>query len=162
MRMTVAPTAPSVVDLEAILRDVWSALMLDAPAPADPGHPSEGTVDVVTATVSVTGEWNGHISVQTGYPTAAALGGAMLGIEPADVERGDLIDAMGELVNIVGGNIKAMLEPPNQLSLPHVVVGASDSYHWPGAVEMCHVDAFAAGGTVSVSIWSSSGEGAPR
>jgi chemotaxis protein CheX len=148
---------PSIVDLEAIVRDVWSALMLDDSVHVD-GPPAADADAVVTATVSVTGGWSGHIAVQTAYPTAAALGAAMLGIDAESVQHADLVDAMGELVNIVGGNVKALLEPPNQLSLPHVVIGSADGHHWPKAVQMCRLDAPVAGGTVAVSIWSSSRE----
>jgi CheY-specific phosphatase CheX len=51
----------------------------------------------------------------------------MLGVEaPARVDD-DVIDAVGELVNMIGGNLKRILPPGVVLSLPSVVIGGDYS-----------------------------------
>jgi chemotaxis protein CheX len=152
--MTVTDTL-SVLDLEAITRDVWSGLMLDGMA-ASPASVEE--TEVVTASVSVTGEWHGHISVRSTLPVARALGTTMLGIHADSLETGDVVDALGELVSIIGGNVKALMPPPNQLSLPHIVIGSAGRAYWPGATSLCDVYLPAAGDVVAVSVWSSGKE----
>jgi chemotaxis protein CheX len=42
----------------------------------------------------------------------------MHGRGPAEIGSQDVFDAWGELVNMVGGNLKALLPPPTTLSLP--------------------------------------------
>jgi chemotaxis protein CheX len=44
----------------------------------------------------------------------------MWGQGPAELGSREVYDAWGELVNMVGGNLKALLPPPGTLSLPHV------------------------------------------
>jgi len=55
---------------------------------------------------------------------------------PAEEVTSDEIgDALGELANVLGGNVKAMLPAPSTMSLPTV----SETKHpqWPGTVEVC-------------------------
>jgi chemotaxis protein CheX len=44
----------------------------------------------------------------------------MYGRPPAELGCQDVCDAWGELVNMVGGNLKALLPPPTALSIPDV------------------------------------------
>ena len=44
---------------------------------------------------------------------------AFLAMEPDEVSKEDISDVLGELANIVGGNVKAMLPAGCFLSLPH-------------------------------------------
>jgi len=43
-------------------------------------------------------------------------------------------DATGELSNMVGGNVKALLPQPSRLSLPSVVEGKDYNLRIPGAL----------------------------
>ena len=52
----------------------------------------------------------------------------------------DIADALGELANIIGGNVKSLLPEPCALSLPHVLVGRVDQEHWPAVTEVCRLD----------------------
>ena len=41
-----------------------------------------------------------------------------------EVSLDDVRDALGEITNMIGGNVKALLPTPSRLSLPTVVEGA--------------------------------------
>ena len=59
------------------------------------------------------------------YSTVAAaceIAGAMLGMAPEDV-NGDMPDAMGEVTNMIAGNLKSVLPPGVALSIPSVIEG---------------------------------------
>lgn len=106
----------------AIAEEVFAA-MIDG----EPGYlrPWEGDVPVpaepLVAWVDVQGELAGRAAVTTDVPTAHELTRALLGME-ADEPVGpeDLVDAFGEVANVVGGNVKALLPSQGTLTLPQV------------------------------------------
>jgi chemotaxis protein CheX len=51
----------------------------------------------------------------------------MLDLQQGAASPDDVRDALGELANMVGGNIKGLLPGPTQLSLPLVVEGGKDA-----------------------------------
>ncbi|MCK4176679.1 chemotaxis protein CheX [Aciditerrimonas ferrireducens] len=95
---------------------------LDRPAGegcVGPSEPAKGPA--LTASVAISGAWNGLVSLQVTEPAARALAQAVFAVPQVGFE--DLADAVGELVNIVGGNLKGLLPAPTQLSLPTVATG---------------------------------------
>ena len=83
--------------------------------------PSETSL---TGTVSISGQWNGLVSVTFSSVAAARAAALMFDAEVEEISPADVHDAVGELVNIVGGNLKGMLPSPTGLSLPSVTEGA--------------------------------------
>ena len=51
----------------------------------------------------------------------------------------DLVDALGELTNMTGGNVKALLPGPSRLSLAYVATNAHFSVIAPGGVVLREV-----------------------
>jgi chemotaxis protein CheX len=77
--------------------------------------------DVVSSWVQVSGPWNGTVVLTVGRETAAELTRALLGEHAPEVlEPEDVQDALGELANVVGGNVKGVLPAPSLLGLPEV------------------------------------------
>ncbi len=52
-----------------------------------------------------------------------------------EVTQDEVGDALGELVNVLGGNVKSVLPAPSTMSLPRIA--AVDQGHWPGTTEVC-------------------------
>jgi len=71
------------------------------------------------------------------------------------VSQEDLSDVLGELANIVGGNVKAMLPPGCQLSLPQVVLAPDTATRYPAAERISGLYGVWDGEPVSVSMWQS-------
>ena len=63
------------------------------------------------------------------------------------LEDEDVVDAFGEIANVVGGNVKAALPGSSGLSLPDV--GHAPAPRNPG--DVCRVDLLWRGETVSIS-----------
>lgn len=139
-------------DLVAITSDVWAAFLLadgvDAPAgtapPVDRGP-------AVHATVEVTGAWSGRVSLALSAEAAALATRTMLGAP--EVAAADVADAVGELANMVGGNVKSLVPAPSTLGLP--VVGDRAVVARPGETEVCRADLAWAGHVVTVVVRSS-------
>jgi CheY-specific phosphatase CheX len=83
--------------------------------------PDPTLVDEVHAWVDVHGPMTGRVLLSTEDPTAERITRALLQMgadEP--VGTADLADALGEVANVVGGNLKALIQDPGALTLPQV------------------------------------------
>lgn len=86
----------------------------------DPVH-----ADPLAAWVDLLGPWTGRATLITDAETARDLARALLGLDASDeVSHDDLVDAFGEIANVVGGNVKALLPETGTLGLPQVAIGA--------------------------------------
>lgn len=82
------------------------------------------------ATIGFAGDWNGFISLQCGEKLAYLITSKMLFMDPADLEKADVWDALGEVVNMVGGKFKAIFAiefndgvEAFKMSVPSVIMG---------------------------------------
>ncbi|NYI99835.1 chemotaxis protein CheX [Nocardioides thalensis] len=156
----VAPAADDVYELTA---EVWSSLLGNAipllSRPVPPGTPFD-PAGAWSASVSVSGGWHGMVTVELTEYAARTLTRAMLALpdETPDDELGDadVADAVGELVNMVGGNVKSLMPGPSTLSLPAVAAGRAA---FPSEVhEVARVDVTWAGEPVRVGVHVPTGE----
>jgi chemotaxis protein CheX len=77
----------------------------------------------VSGIISLSGPVAGDIVVSFEERSAMLATGAMLGNEPTELDN-DVVDAVGELTNMIVGSAKGRLELRNlQLALPTVVMG---------------------------------------
>lgn len=105
-----------------IAGDVWSSLAgpeeVLVPLPASPAHLP---LDALSAWVLVLGPWSGAVVVTTGASTALELTRALLrAADDEELTAEDVTDALGEVANVVGGNVKSLLTAPSVLGLPQV------------------------------------------
>ncbi len=106
----------------------------------------------VASWVHISGAWDGSVLVQLPRPLALQLAGTMFASDPAAVTPEELRDAMGEIANMIGGNLKAVLPAPSRLSLPsHAMEGlGGEVVHVNGASE--RVDLACEGAFVVVTV----------
>lgn len=114
---------------------VWSScLELETMDTMPPGADSSAEAPTaVTAAVAFNGAWDGHLRISSPVEPAAEIAALMLAMDRADVTEQDMADALGELVNIIGGNIRGLLPQPNQLGLPVVTVGGRGAMRFPAS-----------------------------
>ena len=79
------------------------------------------------------GPWEGTVSVECPAPLAAAAAAAMFGVAADDLGPEEIDDALGELANMTGGGLKALVPGSSTLSLPTVVEGVSYTVSVPGS-----------------------------
>jgi chemotaxis protein CheX len=155
--MTAAAVAPApsftADDVRAVTGDVWEACLAfhGEPLTEGTGRPFVGEVE--RALVRITGDWCGAVTLE--MSSDAATTAARLMLEADDVDADEVADAVGELVNIIGGNIKSLLPTPSRLSLPQVTRGEA-LLALPGspAAEHCRVDLSWGIRPVLVRVWS--------
>jgi chemotaxis protein CheX len=87
----------------------------------------------ITGCVHLSGGWEGAVAVDCTEPLARRVAGSMLGLEAGEASPEDVRDAIGEVANVAGGNVKALLGTECALSLPTVTEGIDLRLSIPGA-----------------------------
>ena len=77
---------------------------------------------------------------------------AMFDTDAGAVSGDEVADAVGELANIIGGNIKGMIADPCELSLPMVATGENYSVRIPGTEVVSEVTLSSAGHPFRISV----------
>ncbi len=110
-------TTENIMDLT---QEIWAA-MLSGHAPLLPGDTPAGDM---LASVDIVGGWNGTVGLSCSHQAARAATSAIFGIPDAEITEADISDAVGELANVVSGNIKSLVPGPSTLSLPVLHTGS--------------------------------------
>jgi chemotaxis protein CheX len=79
--------------------------------------------DRVTSSVYLEGDWNGAVSIECNRQQACLFAGRLLAMDPPATVDDDVRDALGELANMIGGNLKSSMDANARLSMPSVIVG---------------------------------------
>lgn len=113
-------------ELTEIAKVVWDAVTQMPLEPCEPA-PVAAESDTVTVFVRVSGAWNGSVSATVTTDLGRKIASAMLDVAPSLLSDADIGDALLEVVNMLGGNFKALLPPVCQLSLPCIVTAATET-----------------------------------
>jgi len=70
--------------------------------------------------VSIEGTSHALVAVDCSAALARKIAGAMFDADPDSLSEEDVLDSLGEVANIIGGNIKALLPGPSRLGLPQI------------------------------------------
>jgi chemotaxis protein CheX len=108
-------------EIEEIVKMIWSTLV-DMPI-LPGGEVVRNDDSTVTGIVNIDGAWHGAVFVRCPLALAARVTSSMFqGDDRPSLD--DVCDALGELTNMVAGNVKALLPQPSVLSLPTVAFGS--------------------------------------
>lgn len=111
--------SPEVV--EEIVESIFST-MLNIDLQTD-NSTSAPAGDRMTSAVFLEGDWNGALSLECSQQQACQLAGHFLGGDPPETANDDVRDVLGELANMIGGNIKSLIPGEIRLSMPSVIDG---------------------------------------
>jgi hypothetical protein len=103
-------------DLEGLLLDVLTSVLSEDAAPCWDELPAGPQVRAWLAIHDQVADQYLGIGVRLGLPLARVLASRMMTV--ADPSTDDVMDAVGELGNIAGGNVKSLLCQHARLSLP--------------------------------------------
>ena len=118
-------------ELAQIVESVFGTMMgLEAGECGTPWFPGG---DRLTAAVHMAGDWNGAVLLECGQRQACQFAGRFLSMDPPGSVDDVVRDVLGELANMIGGNMKCVLTRGIRLSMPSVVDGSDYSLRVCGA-----------------------------
>ena len=106
----------------------------------------------MAACIRITGAWNGAIVLDCPVEVARLAASVMFGAAQASVTNSDLRDAVAELVNMIGGNFKALLPGRCYLSLPATVQWDGISCRLPDCTELGRLAVTCEGHVMSIAV----------
>ena len=151
---TSTPTAEEnslipVDDLATMADDFFTAMLglefRPEPIEADPDFTPD-----LQAVVQIRGEWNADLRIFASEDLAKRVAAAMFGLSVDDLPPEKVHDALGEVANVMGGNVKGFINGDCTLSLPQV--GVAKDY-----AAGCHLTCLCDGSPITIS-WVESTE----
>jgi len=138
-------------DLRDVVETVWTATlgfeMLDPLGSLAP--PPEATW---CGCIQIGGAWNGLVKVSISEALARRAAATMFDSPAESLSDADVTDALGEITNMTGGSVKALLPGPSQLSLPSVITGVDFSVISPGGTLIREVAFQTSGSQIRVQV----------
>src|SRR3990167_7710582 len=92
--------------LDATLTTLFSEKPRLSPVRVD----AKSNEEVVVASIGLNGYWNGSLVIVSSLPSVRALVSKMLNSEITDDRSQDIVDGIGELLNIFAGSMKRLLK----------------------------------------------------
>jgi chemotaxis protein CheX len=118
-------------ELAQIVESVFGTMLsLEVGECGTPWFPSGNRL---TSAVHLAGDWNGAVLLECDRGQACRFAGRFLSIDPPDTVDDVVRDVLGELANMIGGNLKCVLTRGIRLSMPSVVDGNDYSVRVCGA-----------------------------
>ena len=119
-------------ELAQIIESVFEAMLGLKVTRSGPPWFADG--DRLTAAVHLAGAWNGVVLFECDRGQACRFAGRFLSMGPPDTVDNDVRDVLGELANMIAGNMKCVLAHGISLSMPSVVDGSDYSLRVCGAI----------------------------
>jgi len=118
-------------DIEVLIDEIFmSTLGMPTRPSAAAAAPADNALDGI---IHITGDWQGTVVLQVSRVLAGRIASVMFQLGDAEPSLADMQDALGEITNMTGGNIKALFPGHCHLSLPAVVEGRAYSVRVPSA-----------------------------
>jgi chemotaxis protein CheX len=138
--------------IQSIAEEAWLALVGEEEVLLPlTGGPAD---DAVSSWVEIVGPWTGTVVITTARATAEELARCLLKEHaPPVLDAEDVEDGLGELANVVGGNVKAVLPGPSVLGLPEV----GDAPEISDPSDVCRLDVLWRGQTLTISVQGAAG-----
>jgi len=117
-------------DIATATQEIFSSMVMLEVSPGEPFKRADSNlINSVSGIIGLTGEVKGMLAIHLPDTAALATTTAFLGMDVEEIDE-DVCDAIGELANMLGGSIKAILDPAGglvQISIPSVIHGAEYS-----------------------------------
>lgn len=123
-------------DIHALVQEIWTSfLMLDV----HPTAPVDASDQSISALIHIHGSWEGSVIVHCSRALAAHIAAVMFDMAPEELTADEVGDAIGEIVNMLGGSVKSLVDGPGSLSLPTVIGGSQYTLQIPGSHQLNEV-----------------------
>ena len=137
--------------IEEAVIEIFSTMLGLQVETLDPSQDPPKWDSKVTASVGLTGKWNGAVLMECSTETGCLLAGSMLGIEFDSIDDG-VKDVLGELSNMLAGSVSRCLEGSPVLSPPCICQGTDYSLEILKATEIAHRRLSCQGQTIIIKV----------
>jgi chemotaxis protein CheX len=120
-----------------VTEDIWKTVMGLEIKVADEDLGSEK--EQIAGFIQIMGAWDGTVILDCDKELSGLLASLIFSTPKDKISDEEILDALGELVNIIAGNLKAHLPQPCHLSLPAAVGGWDYTLRFPGSQEVSQV-----------------------
>lgn len=110
-------------DVAVLVDEIWLTTLGLATHRLDPKTKLPVEAETLDGIINITGGWQATVALQVPKTLASRIASVMFRLDGETPTTEDMQDAIGELTNMLGGNIKALLAGDCHLSLPAVVEG---------------------------------------
>jgi hypothetical protein len=105
----------SQAELESLTRDIWTTMIgLDLVDAVMAGSPEPG----ISSQIEIEGDTEVALRIDCSMELARTIASRLFDMPPEEIEADLVLDAMSEMANVLGGNIKGMWPGAIKLSLP--------------------------------------------
>ena len=110
----------------------FAGINIDAGAPCFSSRICDFEQDI-SSVIGLSGDIRGAVVLTMKKAFAIKITDALVGTKHTDLDE-DVVDAMGEMVNVIAGNVKQYVEGGEkiEISLPTVIKGRNHTFAWPG------------------------------
>ena len=139
-------------ELVPLVSDIWSS-MLGLDLEVGPPAAIPVTTRSLTGVVQISGDWHGAVTVKCSSPAAHSYAAAMFGMDVDELSVEEVCDALGELTNMTGGSVKALVAGDCSLSIPTVTEGLDYRTSIPRAVVLHELGFVCDGDPIEVTVF---------
>ena len=126
-------------EISQFVTDIWSTFLNMQVSPTDQPFKPEGKENTLAGCVQITGEWQGTVTLYAPKDLGKKIAASMYALAESEIDEQMVQDVMGEITNMITGNIKSLLPTPCSISLPSVAVTDYDLHH-PGSEPLTAVN----------------------
>jgi chemotaxis protein CheX len=122
--------------IESTIEIFSTMVMMDVSVDNENVKDSGKLHDTITGLIGLAGTHKGVLAIHIPHPVAMAITSNFLGMDVSEINA-DVEDAVGELANMLGGNVKTILTGNGRdidLSLPSTISGSS--YHFQSSKDV--------------------------
>jgi chemotaxis protein CheX len=112
----------------------------------------------VAACIHLTGAYTGAVVITMPEELGRRIAASMFAADPGALSDGEVMDAVGEIANMVAGSVRSALPMPNTISLPSVSEGTGLRMDVPGSVAVATTSFVVDGDVFDVVLSARAGE----
>ena len=116
-------------EIGQFVADIWSTFLNMEAAYTDKPFVAKGKENTLAGCIQITGEWQGTVTLYAPRQLGKKIAAAMYAMDVSEVDDQQVQDVLGEITNMISGNIKSLLPTPCSISLPSVAVTDYDLHH---------------------------------
>lgn len=142
----------NVSDISDFTHEIWSTMAGTELALSNNDITINKSGGYIVASVQIVGSMQHVVRLDLDANLVKQAASSLLGVSVSELSHEDIRDAAGELANMSGGCVKALLSQPSSLTLPSVVVGTDYEFAIPHGDQVLECSFESPSGNMKLSI----------